>query len=1054
LNQAVLVVAKRRGIFRRSKRAEVRMALVRSVPPGSLLGILIGIGLVVFGATTVIGKLPGGEWLAIFPGHGERIHPVAGVLYFLSGLNLLLLVRRKRRSALVFAALLAAASAAALGESIIAVRPFHWLPSPFATGPGQDLAPGIAGMFLLGALGLAGAGRMPLAGVLIGSLLFVFALPSGSPPGFGTGLLPIQWFGESPAVTASAAFLGLASGLIAYSFELHPHAGRLQSWCRLLLAGGLAVAAGILPWRALRAGEADRMPERDHRVATSVARETESRLNALAGRLQAIAERSRQAERSPAWWAEELSACAQAFPGTSSLGRFRGGERPRWLARVGPDEGSDSGEADAALARLAEQVPTEKTSRVVRLEEPDPAHQPVFVVVPIRSEAPHPEQGCLVAELGDAGGLLESLGLAREGYRIELVLDGERLGGGEGVAVGSPIDSPSLEVPLSSGAWPGLRVRIGTSSDVLAARRTELFDWILVSSLAIALLLVVLIRLWAMEVARTRKLERLSNDHVESLERSERLLKRIQDVSGLLSADLELRAVAQEVIDAATEITGAKYGAFYCYIRDDNGTPVLLDVTSGADREAFAGFPRPRNLKTVGPNLSNRKAVRIADVRKHGHRRARHSLDVASYLAVPVVSASYEVWGALCFGHPAPGVFTADEERSARQLAAQFAIVVEKARLYQAERTARKRASMASRAKDHFLALLGHELRNPLGSLRTALEVLRQHPGAATEAEMREILERETHQMASLLDDLVDVARLNRGKLAFRRGRLDLIRLVAGTVESKRAEIEQAGLRLTLRVPPGSFHVDADPTRINQVVQNFLQNAVKFTDAGGEIEVTVRVDKEYGIVSVRDTGCGIAPEDQRAVFEAFCQGVNPERRELSGLGLGLHLAKAIVEAHGGQVALQSAGQGKGTIVGFRLPLKEGREASAPPTPPELLQGRRRILVVDDHEATALATRRLLELDGNTVEVAFNGASALTIARRLQPDVVLCDLGLPGLDGYAVARRLRELPETASARIYAATGFSGDDVSQQAFDAGFDGHLLKPLNSDRLKELLR
>jgi len=1030
------------------------MALVRSVPPGRLLGILIGIGLVVLGGTTVIGRLPGGEWLAIFPGQGDRIHPVAGALYFFSGLNLILLVRRKRRTALILAGVLAAAAAAALTESILAERPFHWLPSPFVIGLGEYLAPVTAGMFLLGALGLAGAGRLPLAGVLIGALLFVLALPSGSPPRFGTGLLPIWCFGGAPPVTAAAAFLGLATALIAYSFELHPHAGRLQSWCRLLLVGGLAVAAGVVPWKALWAREADRITQSNHRVAISVARETEIRLNALARRLDRIAERSRQAERTPAWWAEELSACADAFPGVSGLGRCRSGERPRWLARVGPGERPGPLETDAALAPLAEQVAEAGAPRVVRLESPGSTHQRVLMVVPIPSEAPHRKRSCIVAELGASSVLLDPLSLARDGYEIELVLDGQRLGGVGGVPAGLPIESSSRDVPLASDAWPGLRVRVVPGEDVFAARRTELSDWILTSTLAIALLLVIFIRLWVMEVARTRKLERLSNDHVESLERSERLLKRIQDVSGLLSADLELRAVAQEVIDAATEITGAKYGAFYCYIRGDDGTPVLLDVTSGADRQTLAGFPRPRNLKTVGPNLSNRKAVRIADVRKHGHRRARHSLDVASYLAVPVVSASYEVWGALCFGHPAPGVFTADEERSARQLAAQFAIVVEKARLYQAERTARNRASMASRAKDHFLALLGHELRNPLGSLRTALEVLRQHPGAATEAEMREILERETHQMASLLDDLVDVARLNRGKLAFRRERLDLIRLVADTVESKRAEIEQARLRLTLRRPTGSFHVDADPTRINQVVQNFLQNAVKFTDAGGEIEVTVRVEREYGIVSVRDTGCGIAPEDQRAVFEAFCQGLNPERRLPSGLGLGLHLAKAIIEAHGGQVALQSAGQGRGTIVGFRLPLTAGPEAFVPLSAPELLQGRRRVLVVDDHEATALATRRLLELDGNTVEVAFNGASALSIARRLRPDVVLCDLGLPGLDGYAVARRLRELPETASARIYAATGFSGDDVSQQAFDAGFDGHLLKPLNSDRLKELLR
>jgi len=721
---------------------------------------------------------------------------------------------------------------------------------------------------------------------------------------------------------------------------------------------------------------------------------------------------------------------------------------------VGQGDHAGSLQADAALARLTAHVAKAGASGVVRLEEEDSTHPGLLMVVPVRSEAPHREGSCIVAELGISDALLDSLGLVRSGYAIELVLDGERLGGVGDVPTRSPIESSSAIVPLSRGAWPGLGVRVVPSSDLLAPHRTDLFDWVLASSLAIALLLVIFIRLWAMEVARTRKLERLSNDHVESLERSERLLKRIQDVSGLLSADLELRAVAQEVIDAATEITGAKYGAFYCYIRGDDETPVLLDVTSGADRQAFAGFPRPRNLKTVGPNLSNRKAVRIADVRKHGHRRARHSLDVAAYLAVPVVSASYEVWGALCFGHPAPGVFTADEERSARQLAAQFAIVVEKARLYQAERTARKRASMASRAKDHFLALLGHELRNPLGSLRTALEVLRQQPDAATEAEMREILDRETHQMASLLDDLVDVARLNRGKLALRRERLDLVRMVADAVESKRAEIERAGLLLTLRLPPGSLHVDADPTRINQVVQNILQNAVKFTDAGGEIEVDVRVEKKYGIVGVRDNGCGIAPEDQGAVFEAFCQGLSLERRETGGLGLGLHLAKAIVEAHGGQVALDSAGPGQGTIVEFRLPLKVGPGASGRFSTPESSEGRRRILVVDDHEATALATRRLLELDGNTVEVAFDGDSALTIARRLRPDVVLCDLGLPGLDGYAVAKRLRELPETASARIYAATGFSGDDVSQRAFDAGFDGHLLKPLNSDRLKELLR
>jgi signal transduction histidine kinase len=362
----------------------------------------------------------------------------------------------------------------------------------------------------------------------------------------------------------------------------------------------------------------------------------------------------------------------------------------------------------------------------------------------------------------------------------------------------------------------------------------------------------------------------------------------------------------------------------------------------------------------------------------------------------------------------------------------------------------------ADRRKDEFLALLAHELRNPLAPIVNAVGVMRLDAGLAPElAWCRDVIDRQSRQLTRLVDDLLDVSRITRGKIRLRPERIDLAQVVDSAVETSRPGIDARGHRLVVRLPEGPLELDGDPARLTQVVANLLNNAAKFQEDGGLIEVHVDRDGDFALVSVRDHGFGIAPEALKKVFELFTQGERETDRVQGGLGIGLSLVKNLVELHGGFVSAQSAGPGRGSTFVVRLPSLEASRRNGIPAavaPEDGPEPPLRVLVVDDNEDAADSLAVLLRLRGHDVRVAHDGPRAIELAEEQMPALVLMDLGLPGMDGFEVCRRFRERG-WAETRIIAMTGYGQERDRQRAREAGFDAHAVKPVEFAELAKLL-
>jgi CheY-like chemotaxis protein len=314
-------------------------------------------------------------------------------------------------------------------------------------------------------------------------------------------------------------------------------------------------------------------------------------------------------------------------------------------------------------------------------------------------------------------------------------------------------------------------------------------------------------------------------------------------------------------------------------------------------------------------------------------------------------------------------------------------------------------------------------------------------------------------QQALLVDDLLEASRVTRGEVELHCESLDLAELVRETVDGYRETLRNARLELTLEMPDGPLPVRGDRMRLSQAIANLLHNAIKFTPPGGRIEVRARHAGGRCIeLSVRDSGLGISPEFLPHVFEVFTQGDRGLDRAGGGLGVGLAVVKGLMEMHGGEVRAASEGVGKGTEITLLLPLEEGAPAAGPvevrPAAEPAAGGARRILVVEDNPDAAATLRDFLELSGHEVELASSGAAGVQAARQFHPEIVLCDLGLPGMDGYEVAAALRRDPDTASARLIAVTGYGRDEDRRRSREAGFDLHLTKPVDPVQLRRLLQ
>ena len=363
----------------------------------------------------------------------------------------------------------------------------------------------------------------------------------------------------------------------------------------------------------------------------------------------------------------------------------------------------------------------------------------------------------------------------------------------------------------------------------------------------------------------------------------------------------------------------------------------------------------------------------------------------------------------------------------------------------------------ADESKNKFLAMLAHELRNPLAPLRNSVHLLRMRGGdAAMVAQVRDMMDRQVTHMGRLVDDLLDVSRITRGLVSLNRERVDLAQLARLTVEDHRALFEASGVTLTARVPEIPVWVHGDRTRLTQVLDNLLENGRKFTEKEGEIEIEVCADEtaRRAVLRVRDTGIGVDPEMIPKLFDVFSQADRSLDRRRGGLGLGLALVKRLVQLHDGAVEACSAGLGEGTEFTISLPLELEPKALSQRSPGSPQAKKRiRVLVVEDNHDSAESLRMLLATQGYEVTIAYSGTEGVAAAQRARPDVVVCDIGLPGMDGYAVAKAIRRDPATAGTRLIAVTGYGQDDDQARAMESGFDTHLVKPADPERLLSLL-
>ncbi|WP_437817762.1 hybrid sensor histidine kinase/response regulator [Sorangium sp. So ce1078] len=364
----------------------------------------------------------------------------------------------------------------------------------------------------------------------------------------------------------------------------------------------------------------------------------------------------------------------------------------------------------------------------------------------------------------------------------------------------------------------------------------------------------------------------------------------------------------------------------------------------------------------------------------------------------------------------------------------------------------------ADQRKDEFLAMLAHELRNPLGPLRNAVELLRRSgPQQPSTAWACGVLERQVSHMARLVDDLLDVSRVARGRIELRKQRCDLAQLLRQTAEDYRSTLEASGLGLSLEIPAGPLWVHGDPTRLSQVIGNVLHNANKFTDAGGRVTVSLSAASESSAaIRIRDTGIGMDAAMLARAFEPFSQADRSLDRSRGGLGLGLSLVKGLVQLHGGAVSAESAGIGHGTEVILRLPLEREIAPSAGSAAPGSDSAARslRILIIEDNVDAAETLQALLAMEGHRVEVALSGPAGVAAARSFLPEVILCDIGLPGgMDGYGVARALKGGPGVSPSLMIALTGYGREEDRRRAQEAGFAMHLIKPIEPTSLQTLL-
>jgi two-component system CheB/CheR fusion protein len=531
-----------------------------------------------------------------------------------------------------------------------------------------------------------------------------------------------------------------------------------------------------------------------------------------------------------------------------------------------------------------------------------------------------------------------------------------------------------------------------------------------------------------------------------------RAMARLQELSTKAMEADRLEQPLGAILDAILELTGADFGSIQLY--DEASRTLRIVAQRGFEKRFLDFFESVDALSgsTYGRALSERARIIVEDVEKdrdfaQGLTEAR-AAGYRAVAAVPLCASSNRLVGMLAVHFRERHPFSPQELRIVDICARQAADAISVSMLQQALRE-------ADRRKDEFLAMLGHELRNPLTPIHNALQILKRASLPVHEVErLHGLIERQASNLVRLVDDLLDVARITRGKIELKRRPIDLKDAIGEALETAKPHMEAKKQQLDASLPEEPLVVNGDLVRLDQVFSNLLDNASKYTPAGGHIDISARRDGDAAIVCVRDDGVGFAPDELSRAFELFVQGKEPSGQGKSGIGVGLALARGLVELHGGAIEAVSDGAGKGAEFSVRLPLSDipAGVADPPPTSSERWTPPRRALIVDDQPDVADSLAMLLQSFGTKVRTASDGPSALAAIAEFMPEIAIVDIGLPGMSGDNLAREIRTRPEGRNMILAALSGWGQEDVRRRALEAGFDYYFVKPLDFDALSEL--
>lgn len=532
------------------------------------------------------------------------------------------------------------------------------------------------------------------------------------------------------------------------------------------------------------------------------------------------------------------------------------------------------------------------------------------------------------------------------------------------------------------------------------------------------------------------------------------LLSQVAGASHSINAVLSVDSITRVISEEARRILGTHVAVTSLTRRDEYDQ----DICAISLSQKYADF-RDRKLRPDGlsahvcrTNLPLR--LTEAEVENHPEWNGSNGGEAApvptrGWLGVPLIGHGGRNLGVVQLSDKRDGDFTPEDEAVLAQLAATASVGLENARLYDSLREQDKR-------KDEFLATLAHELRNPLAPVRTGLEILKLAAGSEQARVARDMMERQLGQMVRLVDDLMDVSRVSRGQMELKPERTTVRTVFDMAIETSLPLIEAARHELSVSLPEQPLYLRADVTRLAQMLSNLINNAAKYTPDGGRIQLSAHTEGPEIVLRVTDSGVGIPGEMLTKIFDLFTQVGRSLDRSQGGLGIGLSLVRRLAEMHGGSVTAESAGPGQGSTFTVHLPL-----AADAPDEPEISSPAadsatesRRILVVDDHVDGAETLAMLLRLFGHEAQTVHNGPDALVAVSEFQPDLVFLDIGLPGMNGYEVARTLRRIYETEGPMLVALTGWGSEDDRQRAREAGFDAHLAKPVSPAAVKEIVR